>query len=222
MRSTSDGHSRLAPHNQRRAYLGHDQSTVLVLSTDEDTRDDALRCGEALSAVLLECTLAGMATCTLTQLTELWSSRNLIGTLTGRAAMQQIVIRVGEAPAHWRGTPHDAAAATSRCSDVSPRGMRSSQQRERSRGNGTRSSITLVGSEGGRHQAGQVGEAVGVTPLVVVPADDLHQITSDFGEPGIKDARRRIGHDVGGDDGVLGVGEEALQLTVGGAPRTRR
>jgi hypothetical protein len=87
-----------SPHNQRRAYLGHDQSTVLVLSTDEDARDDALRCGEALSAVLLECTLAGMATCTLTHLTELWSSRNLIGTLTGRAAMQQVVIRVGEAP----------------------------------------------------------------------------------------------------------------------------
>jgi hypothetical protein len=87
-----------SPHNQRRAYIGHDQSTVLVLSTAEDTRDDALRCGEALSAVLLECTLAGMATCTLTHLTELWSSRNLIGTLTGRAAMQQVVIRVGEAP----------------------------------------------------------------------------------------------------------------------------
>jgi hypothetical protein len=87
-----------SPHTQRRAYLGHDQSTVLVLSTDEDTRDDALRCGEALSAVLLECTLAGMATCTLTQLTELSSSRNLIGTLTGRAAMQQVLIRVGQAP----------------------------------------------------------------------------------------------------------------------------
>jgi hypothetical protein len=88
-----------SPHNQRRTYIGHDQSKVLVLSTDEDTRDEALRCGEALSAVLLECTLAGMATCTLTHLTELWSSRNLIGTLTGREAMQQVVIRVGEAPA---------------------------------------------------------------------------------------------------------------------------
>ncbi len=86
-------------HKERRAGLGQDQSTVLVLSTDEDTRDDALRCGEALSAVLLECTLAGLATCTLTQLTELWSSRNLIATLTGRAAMPQLVIRVGEAPA---------------------------------------------------------------------------------------------------------------------------
>lgn len=87
-----------SPHSQRRADIGHDQSKVLVLSTDEDTHDEALRCGEALSAVLLECTLAGLATCTLTHLTELWSSRNLIGTLTGREAMQQVVIRVGEAP----------------------------------------------------------------------------------------------------------------------------
>lgn len=85
-------------HHERREGIGQDMSTVLVLSTDEDTHDDALRCGEALSAVLLECTLAGLATCTLTQLTELWSSRNLIGTLTGRTAMPQVLIRVGEAP----------------------------------------------------------------------------------------------------------------------------
>ena len=85
-------------HHERRASIEQDPSTVLVLSTDEDTRDDALRCGEALSAVLLECTLAGMATCTLTELTELWSSRNLISTLTGRTAMPQVLIRVGEAP----------------------------------------------------------------------------------------------------------------------------
>jgi nitroreductase len=87
-----------SPHTQRRAYIGHDQSTVLVLSTDGDTHGEAVRTGEALSAVLLECTLAGMATCTLTHLTELWSSRNLIGNLTGRTAMQQVLIRVGEAP----------------------------------------------------------------------------------------------------------------------------
>jgi hypothetical protein len=88
----------VSAHNERRAGFGEDQSTVLVLSTNEDTHDDAFRCGEALSAVLLECTLAGMATCTLTQITELWSSRNLIGTLTGRVAMPQLLIRVGEAP----------------------------------------------------------------------------------------------------------------------------
>jgi hypothetical protein len=89
----------VSAHNERRAGFGQDQSTVLVLSTDEDTRDDAFRCGEALSVVLLECTLAGMATCTLTHLTELQSSRHLIGTLTRRAAMPQLLIRVGEAPA---------------------------------------------------------------------------------------------------------------------------
>ncbi|MEB3981587.1 NAD(P)H nitroreductase [Mycobacterium sp. 663a-19] len=87
------------PHDLRRAYIGQDESKVLVLSTDEDTRDAALRCGEALSAVLLECTVAGLATCPLTHLTELWSSRNLIGSLTGREAMQQVLIRVGDAPA---------------------------------------------------------------------------------------------------------------------------
>jgi hypothetical protein len=88
----------VSAHDERPAGIGQDQSTVLVLSTDGDTHDDAFRCGEALSAVLLECTLAGMATCTLTQLTELQSSRHLIGTLTGRAAMPQVLIRVGEAP----------------------------------------------------------------------------------------------------------------------------
>jgi len=87
----------VSPHDERPAGFGQDQSTVLVLSTDEDTRDDALRCGEALSAVLLECTLAGMATCTLSHLTELQSSRHLIGTLTGRTTMPQLLIRVGEA-----------------------------------------------------------------------------------------------------------------------------
>jgi hypothetical protein len=88
----------VSAHNERRAGIGRDQSTVLVLSTDEDIGNDALRCGEALSAVLLECTLARMATCTLTHLIELQSSRHLIGALTGRAAIPQLLIRVGEAP----------------------------------------------------------------------------------------------------------------------------
>jgi hypothetical protein len=95
----------VSAHNERRAGIRQDESTVLVLSTDEDTRDDAFRCGEALSAVLLECTLAGMATCTLSHLTELQSSRHLISTLTGRAAMPQLLIRVGEAPALGEAPP---------------------------------------------------------------------------------------------------------------------
>ena len=35
------------------------------------TRDSVLRCGETLSAVLLDATMAGLATCTLTHITEL-------------------------------------------------------------------------------------------------------------------------------------------------------
>jgi hypothetical protein len=87
----------VSAHDERPPGFGQDQSRVLVLSTDEDTREDAFRCGEALSAVLLECTLAAMATCTLSHVTELWSSRRIIGTLTGRAAVPQLLIRVGEA-----------------------------------------------------------------------------------------------------------------------------
>ncbi|MDT5208455.1 MAG: hypothetical protein QOF67_870 [Mycobacterium sp.] len=85
-------------HSERRAGIPEDDSTVLVVSTDGDTRNDALRSGEVLSAVLLECTLAGLATCTLTHLIELSSSRRIVGILTGREAMPQLLIRVGEAP----------------------------------------------------------------------------------------------------------------------------
>jgi hypothetical protein len=85
-------------HSERRAGIPEDDSTVLVVSTDGDTRDDAFRAGEVLSAVLLECTLAGLATCTLTHLIELSSSRRIVGILTGREAMPQLLIRVGEAP----------------------------------------------------------------------------------------------------------------------------
>jgi hypothetical protein len=85
-------------HTERRAGVPEDDATVLVVSTDDDTRSDAFRSGEVLSAVLLERTLAGMATCTLTHLIELSSSRRLVGVLTGREAIPQLLIRVGEAP----------------------------------------------------------------------------------------------------------------------------
>ena len=46
----------------RRPQVDRDHSNVLVLSTFDDSRDNTLRCGEALSRVLLECTAAGLAT----------------------------------------------------------------------------------------------------------------------------------------------------------------
>lgn len=84
--------------SHRRAEVAVDWSKILVLSTAEDTRADVLRCGEALSAVLLECTMAGMATCTLTHLIELTESRDILRELIGGRGEPQLLIRVGIAP----------------------------------------------------------------------------------------------------------------------------
>ncbi|OBG29609.1 NAD(P)H nitroreductase [Mycobacterium sp. 852002-51057_SCH5723018] len=85
---------------ERRAAVDRDHSTILLLSTHhDDARLDVLRCGEALSAVLLDCTVAGMATCTLTHMTEMAVSRNTIAQITGTADRPQLLIRVGKSPA---------------------------------------------------------------------------------------------------------------------------
>ncbi len=83
----------------RRSDVEVDEAKVLVLSTPGDTRDDALTCGQILSAVLLECTIAGLATCTLSHITEFAESRAVIQDLTGNRAFPQVLIRAGEAPA---------------------------------------------------------------------------------------------------------------------------
>ena len=71
---------------------------VLLLSTDGDSRADALACGEALSAILLECTMVGFATCTVTHLTELSETRKLVQSLTRPEATPQVLVRVGVVP----------------------------------------------------------------------------------------------------------------------------
>ncbi|HEX7428680.1 MAG TPA: NAD(P)H nitroreductase [Mycobacterium sp.] len=86
-------------HGERRPGIDDDRATVLVLSTDGDGPENALRCGEAMSAVLLECTMAGLATCTVTHVTEIDAARELVAALTGRAALPQLLIRAGLAPA---------------------------------------------------------------------------------------------------------------------------
>lgn len=82
----------------RRTDVAVDWSKILVLSTDGDTRAEVLGCGEALSTVLLECTIAGMATCTLTHLIELDDSRDIVRTLIGERGQPQVLIRAGIAP----------------------------------------------------------------------------------------------------------------------------
>jgi hypothetical protein len=86
-------------HQERRQDIPTDYSKIVVLSTYGKSRKDALRCGEVLSSVLLECTLGGLATCTLTHITELATSRHIIAGLIGQDTTPQVLIRVGVAPA---------------------------------------------------------------------------------------------------------------------------
>lgn len=88
-----------AHHPERRVRIHQDRSMILVLSTDSDTRAAALATGEALSAVLLECTMADLATCPLTHLTEVRVAREIVETLVGGNAVPQVLIRIGHAPA---------------------------------------------------------------------------------------------------------------------------
>ncbi|OCB30290.1 NAD(P)H nitroreductase [Mycobacterium malmoense] len=83
----------------RRAGVTRDSSKILMLSTEDDSHADAFACGEVLSSVLLECTMAGLATCPVSQLTELSVSRELLAALTGHTDLPQVLVRVGVAPA---------------------------------------------------------------------------------------------------------------------------
>ena len=90
--------SAFALTERRRPEVAVDWAKILVLSTPSETRADALRCGEVLSTVLLECTMAFMATCTLTHLIELHESREIVRGLLDNRAQPQVLIRAGMAP----------------------------------------------------------------------------------------------------------------------------
>jgi hypothetical protein len=85
-------------HTERRSQVTEDRSKVVVLSALDDNRRDILTCGEALSVTLLEATIAGLATCPLTHMTEVEASREIICGLSGRA-LPQVLIRMGVVPA---------------------------------------------------------------------------------------------------------------------------
>lgn len=88
----------ISGHADRRHATINDEAAIAVLSTAGDTPEDAVKCGEALSMILLECTMAGLATCTVTHVTELADSRDIVRGLTGRKDTPQVLIRIGTAP----------------------------------------------------------------------------------------------------------------------------
>jgi nitroreductase len=90
---------------ERRLEIPEDNAKVVLLSTDGDGRADALASGEALSAMLLECTMVGLATCPVTHLTELSVTRELVKSLIDREAVPQVLIRVGVVPVTEKAPP---------------------------------------------------------------------------------------------------------------------
>ncbi|MET9633251.1 nitroreductase family protein [Lentzea sp. NPDC006480] len=92
------------------SVLGEDAGTLLVLSTSSDDDLSRLRAGEATSAVLLEATAAGLATCPLSQPLEVVETRDLVrDEVLGGSTCPQLVIRVG-----WAGFNADLLPATPR------------------------------------------------------------------------------------------------------------
>ncbi|ACU36354.1 NAD(P)H nitroreductase [Actinosynnema pretiosum subsp. pretiosum] len=73
-----------------------DEAALLVLGTIRDDPLGRLRSGEAMSAVLLAATAAGMATCPLTQPLEVDEARYEVGrAVFGGDVVPQVVLRLG-------------------------------------------------------------------------------------------------------------------------------
>ncbi|PPJ31986.1 Acg family FMN-binding oxidoreductase [Nocardia nova] len=86
-----------APHSERRpGRLDH--ARLVAISSPEDSREYWLRTGEALSAVLLECTAAGLGTCPVTHLTEVPAGRRALAALLPHHDYPQVLVRIGSPP----------------------------------------------------------------------------------------------------------------------------
>lgn len=92
-----------------RPQAGHqpDGATMTVLRTPVDDRVSWLRAGEALGAVLLEATSAGLASCAVTHLTEIAESRSVLERAVlgfgAGSGHPQVVIRLGRVTAALTG-----------------------------------------------------------------------------------------------------------------------
>ena len=80
--------------------LPDDAAVFLVMATDADEPTDRLRAGEALSAVLLTATRAGLATTPLSQATEIAATREALRRVVGIPECPQLVLRVGWPATH--------------------------------------------------------------------------------------------------------------------------
>lgn len=85
---------------------GEDGGLVLALGTANDRVLAWLRAGEATSAVLLRATMAGLATCPMTEPLEIAETRDgVMREVFGGRATPQMLLRVGWAPADAEPLP---------------------------------------------------------------------------------------------------------------------
>src|SRR5919199_4363719 len=81
---------------------------------------------------------------------------------------------------------------------------------------GNKPILPLVALQVLAYVADEVNGAVGVAPLVVVPAQDLDGLAAGHRERRIEDAARGVTDDVAGDYEGFGVFEDVLQFALGG------
>jgi nitroreductase len=98
--SSSSAHAeaeRDFPEGDIRTRVGEtDGASLVVLGTASDDRLSQLRAGEALSAVLLQATRMGLASCPLSQPLEVGSTRRLLrDEVLGGTLSPQLVLRLG-------------------------------------------------------------------------------------------------------------------------------
>ncbi|MGK9272535.1 NAD(P)H nitroreductase [Williamsia muralis] len=79
----------------RRADISADEAAIVVLSSPTGGRHDLLRCGEALSVLLLEATVAGLSTCIVSHMTESPAGTATISRLIDGVGQPQVLVRIG-------------------------------------------------------------------------------------------------------------------------------
>lgn len=84
----------------RRPAVEVDHATVVVITGPGQTTADHLACGETLSDLLLEATVAGLSTCIVSHMLEVDASRTMVDNLLGCSDPAQVLVRVGVAEGH--------------------------------------------------------------------------------------------------------------------------
>lgn len=79
----------------RRRNIPADQACILLLSSYSSSTLDVLRCGEALSELLLDAVTVGLSTCIVSHVFETPTGRAIVRQLVDDTAEPQVLVRVG-------------------------------------------------------------------------------------------------------------------------------